>query len=100
MQEDLNAMRRLIDVMDQTLLDLINQRIALTREIGYIKARDGLACRDEARERQLCLRITMGNNGPISDSAAQRIFELLMQESRRHQAQCQDTEYPTARNPS
>jgi len=91
MQEDLRAMRHLIDVMDQAVLDLINQRVAITREIAAMKAREALPDRDEAREQQLLLRIILGNTGPISDKTAQRIFELLMEESRRYQARCRQS---------
>ena len=87
MNEDMKALRRVIDIMDHALLDLINRRILLTGQIGEIKARAGLPCQDKQREENLYLRISLSNDGPLSDAAAREIFEVLTAESRRHQHQ-------------
>lgn len=71
--------------MDQALPDLINRRVRLTGHIGKIKPRSGVPCRDREREQNLYLRISLSNDGPLTDSGAQRIFEILTAESRQLQ---------------
>jgi|GEM_PF-1532394 len=95
MDSEIQAMRHVIDVMDQALLDLINQRVALTKEIGSMKARAGLPCRDPQREAQLFLKISLSNSGPLSDQAARDIFALLLSESRRYQNQTMGGQQPS-----
>lgn len=85
MEEEIKSLRQVVDIMDHALLDLINRRIRLTGHIGEIKARTGLPCRDVRREQDLYLRISLSNDGPLSDAAAQRIFEILTAESRQLQ---------------
>ncbi|MEA5446065.1 chorismate mutase [Gammaproteobacteria bacterium AB-CW1] len=87
MNEEIKALRQVVDIMDHALLDLINRRIRLTGQIGEMKASAGLPCRDRQREENLYLRISLANDGPMSDEAARHLFEILTAESRRIQNQ-------------
>jgi chorismate mutase len=96
MDEELKSLRQVVDIMDHALLDLINRRIRLTGHIGDIKARTGLPCRDREREENLYLRISLSNDGPLSDAAAQRIFEILTSESRHLQEKVRALDHSSA----
>lgn len=95
MHEELKALRQVVDIMDHALLDLINRRIRLTGHIGDIKARTGLPCQDIRREQNLYLRISLSNDGPLSDAGAQRIFEILTAESRQLQERLRALDSPS-----
>ena len=74
--------RKKIDELDQTLLELLNKRANYSLEIGKIKKAAGMAVYDPKREEQIFLRLAQLNNGPMSDQAARRLFERIIDESR------------------
>ncbi|WP_457619836.1 chorismate mutase [Methanopyrus sp.] len=49
----LEELRREIDRIDERLLDAVIERLKVAREIGRVKAREGLPLTDEEREREL-----------------------------------------------
>lgn len=85
MSEQIEAIREVIDIMDATLLDVINRRVALTGRIGELKRTAELPCRDPIREANLRQRIALVNSGPLRDATAHRIFELIIAECRTFQ---------------
>jgi chorismate mutase len=48
--EELNDHRREIDTIDQQMLQLLKQRLAIVREIANLKTREKLPIRDTKRE--------------------------------------------------
>lgn len=86
MERDIEALRRVIDLIDHTLLAVINHRLEVTRHIGRLKREHGLPHRDEERERSLHTRLSLTNSGPMRDTTAARIFSLILSESRYQQA--------------
>ncbi len=80
---DLEALRRAIDGVDSRLLELIHERVRLVLEVGSFKAKHGLAIYDPERERRLLERLTALAQPPLEPDTVRRIFERLIDESRR-----------------
>jgi len=80
--DDLNALRKKIDELDQKLVRLLNERAHHAKEIGKIKARLGLAAYTPEREEEIMNNVTKENMGPLSIKAVRRLFERIIDESR------------------
>lgn len=72
-----------IDEIDQQLVELFNERSQCAIEIGHIKARLGLDVYSPTREAQVMANVTGANRGPLDDEAIKRLFERIIDESRR-----------------
>ena len=63
---ELARLRQRIDALDRKIVGLLNERAELGREVGREKVAAGRrAVRDVEREREVLLRVTMANQGPI-----------------------------------
>ena len=80
---DLEALRRSIDEIDSRLLTLIEERLRLVLAVGDYKRDRGLAIYDPERERKLIERLTNEARPPLEPGTVRRIFERLIDESRR-----------------
>ena len=78
--------RREIDEIDAGVLDLLNRRAAVAREISTLKMSAGLPIVDEGREDEVLRRLASANPGLIDDVAVARIWRAILEESRRMQA--------------
>ena len=72
-----------IDTIDSELLRLLNRRAQLAIEIGAIKRRDAAPFYDPSRERQVLVRASTTNSGPLDEEAVSKIFRCIIDESRR-----------------
>jgi chorismate mutase/prephenate dehydratase len=80
---ELRRLRRRIDALDRKIVALLNERAELGREVGRAKAADGRrAIRDAAREREVLLRVTMANTGPMPQADLLVIYRRLMTATR------------------
>ncbi len=75
--------RERIDVVDLKILDLLNQRARYSVEIGKIKHRLNLPVYVPERERAIYARLEQANQGPLTGAAVRRLFERIIDESRR-----------------
>lgn len=75
--------RRRIDAIDDQLMRLINSRSACAVEIGRIKRAAGLPVYAPEREAWILDRVMRENPGPLDPLAIKRVFERLIDESRR-----------------
>lgn len=75
--------RRRIDAIDDQLMRLINSRSACAVEIGRIKRAAGLPVYAPEREAWILERLTRENPGPLDKLAVRRVFERIIDESRR-----------------
>ena len=75
--------RRRIDQIDDQLMKLLNSRSACAVEIGRIKRRAGLAVYQPEREKWILDRVERNNPGPLDSGAVRRVFERVIDESRR-----------------
>lgn len=81
--EKLQTLRRKIDALDEKLVTLLNERSVCSVQIGKLKQEIGLAIHDPERERQIVQRIGRASKGPLSAVALARLFERILDESRR-----------------
>jgi chorismate mutase/prephenate dehydratase len=80
---ELRRLRRRIDSLDRRIVGLLNKRAELGRAVGRQKAADGRqAIRDTQREREVLLRVTMANPGPLPQSDLLAIYRRLMAATR------------------
>jgi chorismate mutase len=75
--------RRRIDQIDEQLMKLLNARSACAVEIGRIKRRFGLPVYQPEREKWILERVARNNPGPLDSGAVRRVFERVIDESRR-----------------
>lgn len=80
---ELRRLRRRIDALDRRIVGLLNERTELARSVGKVKAGDGRrAIRDLEREREVLLRATMANIGPLPQADLLVIYRRLMAAAR------------------
>ena len=79
----IDDLRTEIDTIDSDLLITFNRRASLALEIGKIKKTSGLAVYDPAREKRIFDRMRSENPGPLDNQAIVRLFERVIDESRR-----------------
>lgn len=75
--------REEIDQLDSELLSIFNRRANLALQIGRIKKTLNLAVYDPTREKRIFDRMKGDNPGPLDDGAVVRLFERVVDESRR-----------------
>ncbi len=76
--KEIQKLRRRIDEVDDQILELINRRLMVAREIGKIKERSGSAVVDSQRESAIYQRLSSLNKGPLSETAIHRIFKAVI----------------------
>ncbi len=87
-------LRRRIDELDIGILELLNERAACALEIGAAKRNRGQATYDAVREAAIVRRVRAANTGPMQDEAVRRIFERILDESRRLERIANDSANP------
>jgi len=80
---DIENWRHRIDAVDLKILALLNERARYSLEIGKIKQRLGLPIYVPEREQQIYEQVERLNPGPLSGKAIRRLFERIIDESRR-----------------
>jgi len=81
----LKAKRRSLDLLDQKLIMLLNQRLRVALEIGKIKQRIGKKIYDSGREREVLERLKLKNKGPVKEQDLIKIFRTIMKVCRQFQ---------------
>jgi chorismate mutase/prephenate dehydratase len=80
---ELRRLRRRIDALDRRIVALLNERAELGRNVGRAKSAAGRrAVRDVEREREVLLRVTMANVGPIPQADLLAIYRRLIAATR------------------
>jgi chorismate mutase len=80
---DIDNWRIKIDEIDQKLVELLNKRARYADEIGKIKEKMGLEAYSPKREKEVLDNIMKHNPGPLNDLALRRLFERIIDESRK-----------------
>src|SRR5688572_9653195 len=78
----LDKHRRRIDLIDQKLLTLLNDRARLAKDIGKLKARAGDDVFDSTREIEILSRLADLNKGPLPQEAVDDIFRTVFSSCR------------------
>ena len=80
---ELRRLRRRIDVLDRRIVALLNERARLAREAGQAKAEAGrTVIRDAEREREILLRVSMANGGPMPQADLLALYRRLFAATR------------------
>jgi chorismate mutase/prephenate dehydratase len=80
---ELRQLRRRIDALDRRIVELLNTRTELGRDVGRAKDDAGWrAIRDAEREREVLLRVSMANTGPLPQADLLAIYRRLIAASR------------------
>ncbi|MDD8017508.1 MAG: chorismate mutase [Bacteroidota bacterium] len=72
-----------IDETDKKLVQLLNERAHYADEIGKIKEQLGMEAYSPKREKEVLENILKHNKGPLNDLALRRLFERIIDESRK-----------------
>lgn len=75
--------REKIDDIDKKLVELLNERARFADEIGKIKEQLGMEAYSPKREKEVLENILKHNRGPLNDLALRRLFERIIDESRK-----------------
>jgi chorismate mutase len=82
-ERQIDDYRRRIDQIDEQLMKLLNARSACAVEIGRLKRHVGMAVYQPEREKWILDRVARNNPGPLDSGAVRRVFERVIDESRR-----------------
>ncbi|MCH9024980.1 MAG: chorismate mutase [candidate division Zixibacteria bacterium] len=82
-KKDLKDFREEINSIDIELLFLFNRRANLVIDLARIKKNQGKKLFDPERERDIFVSLTEKNPGPLTPDAVVRLFERIIDESRR-----------------
>ena len=92
---ELRRLRHRIDALDRRIVALLNERAELARAAGRAKSAAGRrAIRDAEREREVLLRVTMANTGPVPQADLLTIYRRLMAMTRALEARDRARERP------
>jgi len=81
--DEIGGWRKKIDEIDGQLLELFNRRASYALEIGKIKGLNDIPVHCPIREAQIFSHVRDGNPGPLSHGAISRLFERIIDETRR-----------------
>lgn len=82
-KKEFARLRLQIDELDKQLVYLLNRRAEVVVELGRLKKQHGLKLYDPTREKEIFVRLTGLNPGPLSPDALVRLYERIIDESRR-----------------
>lgn len=80
---ELDALRRAIDELDEKILELVAERVKVVLAVGDFKRARAMAAYDPERERKMLERLCARAQSPLDADTVRRIFERLIDESRR-----------------
>lgn len=80
---ELTRLREAIDHVDEVLVRLLNQRAKYAIEVGRIKGVLNLPIYSPDREKEVLGHVEHWSEGPLAASAIRRLFERIIDESRR-----------------
>jgi chorismate mutase/prephenate dehydratase len=87
---DISTLRLAIDEIDENILELINRRLLLAQQIGYVKQQEGIPVSDHRREKDIMDRLLRSNSGPLDAKCLQRIFAVIIAAGRSVQKKIED----------
>jgi chorismate mutase len=82
-EAELKRLRDAIDRVDEVLVKLLNQRAKDAIEIGEIKGHLALPVYSPEREKEVLRHVETASQGPLDDASIRRLFERIIDESRR-----------------
>lgn len=80
---DIDELRQAIDDIDRRILELVAERVRVVLAVGDYKRKNGVPVYDPERERSVLARLASLAPEPLDGDTVRRIFERLIDESRR-----------------
>ena len=80
---DISDWRIEMDRIDERLVEMLNRRAQCAIEIGRLKHEQGLPIYSPSREAQVLEHVAGTSAGPLQKDAIRRLFERIIDESRR-----------------
>lgn len=87
---ELERLREAIDELDRVIVKLLNQRAKYAIEIGQAKKAVALPVYSPDRERDVIRNVEAENRGPLSADGIRRLYERIIDESRRIERQAKE----------
>ncbi len=78
--------RAQVSELDLAILEALNQRVHLVKQLKDHKASQGLRFYDAAQEDRVIATLSQANPGPLSSEGLSEIFRLIMEWSKREAA--------------
>jgi chorismate mutase/prephenate dehydratase len=75
---ELERLRAEVADCDREILDLVNRRLELVREIRAQKEAEGVPFLDPGQEERLLARLRELNGGPLSTEGVDRLFREIL----------------------
>ncbi len=80
--EEIIKLRSYINEIDEKILDLIIERISLSKEIGVIKKQNGIEIIDKEREEEIMKKLeSMANVKGMNPDTIKKIWVILIKAS-------------------
>ena len=89
---ELRRLRDAIDHVDEVLVRLLNQRARYAIEIGRIKGVLDMPIYSPEREKDVLANAERWSEGPLQPAAVRRLFERIIDESRRVEREAAEAE--------
>ncbi len=79
--------RKKIDAIDVHIVELLNKRAEIVKEVGRLKMKAGLPIVDLERENQILRRVCHESGGGLDDDSVVKIYRQIIKESRQIQVE-------------
>ena len=84
MHQEIENLRKRIDKINDNLLKLLSGREKICKEIGEIKKQNGLAIRDEKREKEIFSKLReKARELGLDEGHVKKLFSLIIKNSRK-----------------
>ena len=94
--DEMEELRLRIDAIDRKMVRLLNGRAGCAIELGRVKKERGLPIYQPAREEEVLGNVQRSTGGPLESEALRRLFERIIDESRRIERIATDLGGPVA----
>lgn len=82
-QKKIEEFRSKIDAIDKKMIELLNRRAGYAVKIGHLKRILKMPVYVPSREEQVINNVQKQNPGPLGPEAVRRLYERIIDESRR-----------------
>jgi len=88
MVENLNILRKRIDVFDKNMVSILKKRFDVVKKVGEFKKKHNLPLCDKKREAEvLKMRVKQGKAGGLNERFVKNIYNLIFYEAIRIQGE-------------
>jgi len=77
-EEEIKVLRQKIETLDRQILDLLNERAGVAREVGRVKSEARMNPYSPQREAEILERLKLENPGPFPQGAISPVFREII----------------------